>query len=112
MPEPEKVTAYIPIADEVLAADLGDMLRRALADEPLPPSPPAPTTPPAGHLRLLEASGPVLRAVVELHAPVWSTWWHCDGCDLGVHAEDTPDWPCSTVELIAEQLGVDLREQT
>lgn len=60
-------------------------------------------------------SGPVaaLRAVVELHAPQdtypsgGSTGRPlCFGCDLGLHADDHADWPCATIEAIAEHLGV------
>lgn len=29
----------------------------------------------------------------------------CNGCDAGAYAEDTPEWPCSTIELILEGLG-------
>lgn len=111
-PEVEYVQAYIPISDEVLtgAASFGEAMRRTLAGELLPPGPPPPTTPPAGHVALLAATDGPLRAVVELHSPTWSTWWHCDGCDFGGWAEDTPDWPCRTVELIAGQLGVELAD--
>lgn len=52
-----------------------------------------------------EALASTLRAVVELHAP------HtpfveaiCSECN-GAHGEDYP-WPCSTIETIADQLGV------
>jgi hypothetical protein len=110
--KPELASALIPISQEAAAdfADIRDSVRRLLNGEPLPPPPPPPPTP-AGHMALLDTlrMDGVLRAVIELHTPHWSAWWHCEGCDLGIHAQDWPDWPCSTVQLIAEQLGVDLR---
>lgn len=73
---------------------------------------------PASYLALCTATDGVLREVVELHAPKpyhvrpdgSVSWWDCKGCDSGSHAEDDPEWPCSTAELIAERLGVDLRD--
>lgn len=51
-----------------------------------------------------------LRAVVELHAPVerfeGSTLPVCRGCDKHRTAK-RPPWPCSTIQAIARELGVD-----
>ncbi len=49
-----------------------------------------------------------LRAVVELHAPIEqgfaaSHWLDCRGCDS---RDEPPDSPCSTVQAIARELGV------
>jgi hypothetical protein len=55
--------------------------------------------------------GPVdraLRAVVELHAPhdrLMGGPIVCGHCN-GTHGEDDP-WPCSTIQAIARELGVD-----
>lgn len=54
----------------------------------------------------------LIAAIRDLHAPVRETfrplltpdveafWLRCDGCDLGPHPEDRPDWPCRTAELV------------
>lgn len=51
-----------------------------------------------------------LRAVVELHAPVLrfegSEIPVCRGCDKPRMAR-RPPWPCSTIQTIARELGVD-----
>jgi hypothetical protein len=57
-----------------------------------------------------------LRAVVELHAPVPHTLYGnlirnvCEGCDAGAYAEESPDWPCRTVQAIARELGIEAGE--
>lgn len=112
MSEVERHGAYLPVSAELAAQvlPLREPIDAALrGDLPAAPRRPEPPTP-VGHLALVAATDGPLRAVVQLHAPHWSHWWQCDGCDLGTHAEDRPDWPCRTVELVAEQLGVDLRE--
>lgn len=52
-----------------------------------------------------------LRAVVEVHEPVREGgtlgYFTCRGCDNGSYAIDSPDWPCSTIQAIARELGVD-----
>jgi hypothetical protein len=73
------------------------------------------------HTRLLAAvsqhGGPLgvgtaLRAVVELHKPVpyWEhkpdEWLVCKGCDLSGYDAENPPWPCSTIQAIAEALGI------
>jgi hypothetical protein len=71
---------------------------------------------PAGHQLLLDADGMMgaLRAVVELHAPDWyhPYYYGCRGCDADGYEWEPPEWPCSTVELIARVLGVELPEVT
>jgi hypothetical protein len=56
----------------------------------------------------------VVRAVVELHAPVnagaLSEILICEGCEPGDDATSCPDWPCSTVQAIARELGVEAGE--
>lgn len=49
----------------------------------------------------------VLAAVVHLHSP--NDHGMCDGCDADVWS-DSGDWPCRTIELIAERFHVDLPE--
>lgn len=51
--------------------------------------------------------------VIEHHAPVGGGDWCvceatvvCRGCDVGQHAEGRPDWPCSTIRLIAADFHV------
>ncbi|MFI7608761.1 hypothetical protein ACIBTV_27125 [Micromonospora sp. NPDC049366] len=72
-----------------------------------------------GYLALLAAAEGPLRAVVEHHRPhpVMSGWdadrvgyWQCHGCDPDRGFEDYPDGPCSTIQLIAEQLGEPMTE--
>lgn len=113
MPEIERHTAYLPVSTELLADNTPpwhELVDAALRGD-LPPAPPRPDPPtPAGHTALLDATDGPLRAVVELHAPRWDCWWQCDGCDSEGYDAEPPHWPCRTVELIAEQLGVDLSE--
>jgi hypothetical protein len=51
-----------------------------------------------------------LRAVVERHAPVEDrigdtlVGLECHGCDTGGGYD--PDWPCSTIQDVARELGV------
>jgi rubrerythrin len=69
------------------------------------------------HAELMErATEPVLRAIVELHASVpimiigmsSVAYWTCEGCGHGEHAYGPADWPCPTVTLIANALGVEV----
>jgi hypothetical protein len=112
--EPTKATAYIPVADEMLtgAASFEAALLDVL-NNPRPPRPPEPPpAEPAGYRALLDADAMMgaLRAVVELHAPVLNgIWWECRGCDADGHDWEPPIWPCSTTELVARVLGVQLR---
>lgn len=55
-----------------------------------------------------------LRAVVELHAPredrigTRLARLECQGCDVGGGYDwEYPSWPCSTIQVIARELGVD-----
>lgn len=110
--EVERVTAYLPVSQELIddySID-PDLLAAALRGD-LParePKPPPPT--PAGHAALLQATAGALREVVELHAPVWAYMWECQGCDADGYEWEPPSWPCSTVELIAQRVGVELGE--
>lgn len=66
---------------------------------------------PAGYMALVEATDGTLRDVVRLHAPMWDLHQYvCRGCDADGYEWEPPQWPCSTVELIADQLGVELGE--
>jgi hypothetical protein len=44
---------------------------------------------------------PGLYALVEHHAPSGKEWPYCTGCDEGSWAEDSADWPCSSIVLVA-----------
>lgn len=60
--------------------------------------------------RLSEITEPVSYAVLELHKPDVSDFWHtvyCLGCDMGCGCE-AARWPCSTVRLIAEIYDIDI----
>jgi hypothetical protein len=52
----------------------------------------------------LAAAHPALQPIIDLHADTHGRW-SCEGCDAGSYAEDSPDWPCSTIELILDGLG-------
>jgi hypothetical protein len=110
----EHMKAHIPVSAELLSdvSGMADDLK-AVMDGTAPPRQPAPKPPiPKLHLALLEATDGALRAVVELHAPHWDGgWWWCNGCDVGAYAESDADWPCTTTDLISEQLGVALRDE-
>ncbi|HEU4422112.1 MAG TPA: hypothetical protein VFR67_06175 [Pilimelia sp.] len=70
-------------------------------------------TRPAGYRALHAATNGLMREVVELHKPERYGFasWACHGCDGAGYDWEPPDWPCSTSELIAERLGISLREQ-
>jgi len=47
-----------------------------------------------------------LAPVIDLHSPKESYGGlYCTGCDAGAYAEDDPEWPCRTIELILDGLG-------
>lgn len=59
------------------------------------------------------ADNPVLAALVELHRPDAICYpavvrWECRGDDFGGRESEPPFWPCSTVDIIAHYLGVEL----
>jgi hypothetical protein len=54
----------------------------------------------------LSRADPALKPIIDHHRPK-DRWlllgeWSCKGCDAGAYAEDSPEWPCSTIELILE----------
>lgn len=105
------VGATIPASAELVAeyASTADAVRDAIEHPERIPGPQPAQPVPEGHTALMDATDGALRAVVGLHQPVWSGYsWHCEGCDLGPYPEDTPEWPCSTVELIGLVLGVEV----
>lgn len=56
----------------------------------------------------LALADPELQCIVRHHSPAEHGFlysWTCKGCDTGAYAEDSPIWPCSTIELILEGLG-------
>jgi len=55
----------------------------------------------------LAKAHPALQPVIAHHSPAEHGFlysWTCKGCDTGAYAEDSPGWPCSTLELILEGL--------
>jgi hypothetical protein len=58
---------------------------------------------------VIEGATGLQRKVLEHHAPVLldeGVWFlTCSGCDQGLRAEDDPSWPCSTWDLVLEDLG-------
>lgn len=53
-------------------------------------------------LDLLANATGATKAIVELHSV--NNYDECDGCDLGSYAESGAEWPCRTINLIAEEL--------
>lgn len=61
---------------------------------------------------LAAVTDPILRAVIDHHArDTKDSYWsrNCQGCDQGCSC-DVPEWPCSTIVLICEGLGVDMTD--
>lgn len=52
---------------------------------------------------------PYAAVVLKLHARSGSYTGHqsCEGCDYAGFDGEPPEWPCSTVELLAEELQID-----
>jgi hypothetical protein len=68
----------------------------------------------AAHIALCKQAGQ-FRQILKLHAPAYShdtqAYAHCDGCDAGSNAEDSPSFPCRTYELIESMItGVPVEE--
>lgn len=54
----------------------------------------------------LATAHPALAPVIDHHSPENTGYGlYCEGCDAGAYAEDSPEWPCSTIELILDGLG-------
>lgn len=49
-------------------------------------------------------SDPVARAVLDLHRSDEHRW--CAGCEGSDNCGESPEWPCSTVEVVAGVLGI------
>lgn len=49
------------------------------------------------------------RLILDHHAP--DEHGYCQGCDPGYQCEELPDWPCSTVRLIAGACRIDMPEE-
>lgn len=56
----------------------------------------------------LGGPGSTERKVLDLHAR--NDYNECQGCDSGSYAESDPSWPCRTVDLIAEDNGIDISD--
>lgn len=64
---------------------------------------------PAALAALDDITDQPVRQVLDLHARrAEGVSWQCDGCDQGPYANDLPEWPCSTVELVAAHYGIRL----
>lgn len=57
----------------------------------------------AGVQARLTQAAPALQPVIAHHRHD-EDGRSCLGCDAGSYAEDSPEWPCSTIELILEGL--------
>jgi hypothetical protein len=54
----------------------------------------------------LATAHPALAPVIDHHSPENTGYGlYCMGCDAGAYADDSPQWPCSTIELILDGLG-------
>lgn len=58
--------------------------------------------------QLTEPLNPLARDLARLHRPVEraGATRYCHGCDAGAYAEDDPDWPCESAELVLKHLGL------
>lgn len=57
----------------------------------------------------LEAlTDPIARKVLDLHAADSIEGPKCQGCDIDGYEAEQPEWPCATVELIADHYGIQL----
>jgi len=56
--------------------------------------------------QLADVTDPLARKILDLHHR--DDRGQCVGCDPGSYAEDCADWPCSTIETIAEHYGIEL----
>ena len=60
----------------------------------------------------IPATVKALRAVVELHKPLYyrkgeieTKGAHCDECSKGSHGENAVEYPCPTIQAIEKELG-------
>jgi hypothetical protein len=51
---------------------------------------------------------PLARAILDLHAADTEEHPECEGCEFGGYDAEAPEWPCSTVRLVAEHFGIEL----
>lgn len=57
---------------------------------------------------LASVSDPVARTVLDLHRSETVESPKCEGCDMDGYDAERPDWPCRTVQAVAEHYGIDL----
>lgn len=57
-------------------------------------------------LQRIAMSDPLAHRVIEHHSPTDESRRYCRGCDMGCSCE-AASWPCSTIELVLEQAGID-----
>lgn len=103
-----------------IAAAITALAARSLLtppDSPRRPDPQPEPDLPAAYRALLNATDGIVREVAALHGPhPWKrgdgsvAWWECRGCEASGYDWKYPDWPCGTIELIASQVRVSLRE--
>ena len=58
----------------------------------------------AARIRLDELTDPLTRKILSLHCE--NERGECEGCDFSGFEAEPPDWPCSTVEAVAEHYGI------
>jgi hypothetical protein len=82
-------------------------------DTPRRPPPKLPSEAHPPYVALRAATSGVVRALVDLHAPVDGYQvgdriygWVCRGCDSEGYETEPPDWPCRTTVTIADDAGV------
>jgi hypothetical protein len=57
--------------------------------------------------KLAAITDPLTRAILDLHAE--DGRHECEGCDFSGYEAEQPDWPCSTVEIVAAHYGIALQ---
>ena len=70
-----------------------------------PPRQPVTYTPPPAYQLLLDATDGLTREIVELHHPGGTAFHECQGCDFD---REPGEWPCRTIDLIADRADVAL----
>lgn len=61
-----------------------------------------------GLASLREVAGPLVRRLLDLHAA--DDRGECLGCDSSGYEAERPEWPCRTVDAIAEHHGIEMEE--
>lgn len=99
-----KIGYLIPMSVEHHAEQLA--YQQLVTERILRPAPRGPQVPRPvmgwclAYTRLRLACDPLGQAVLALHQP--NEYQECEGCDYAGWEGDPPEWPCRTVELLAE----------